>query len=128
VRALARDIGDALGCGAHLAALRRTGVGRFLIDDAIALGDAERAGAAIAARVLSPAQALGDLPSATVTEAGLKRARHGNPLGPEHLQGSWAASTRTTASRPIRVLDADGALVALAQARGGFLHPTLVLG
>jgi tRNA pseudouridine55 synthase len=48
IRALADDIGRALGCGAHLAALRRTGVGRLDVRDAVtadaldALGEAER--------------------------------------------------------------------------------------
>jgi tRNA pseudouridine55 synthase len=37
VRALAADLGEALGCGAHLAALRRTGSGGFDVDDAIDL-------------------------------------------------------------------------------------------
>jgi tRNA pseudouridine55 synthase len=48
VRTLAEDIGAALGCGAHLAALRRTGSGTLKVDDAItldaleALAEAER--------------------------------------------------------------------------------------
>src|SRR4029077_11309688 len=37
VRTLAEDIGAALGTGAHLAGLRRTGSGRFRIEDAVAL-------------------------------------------------------------------------------------------
>ena len=40
VRALAADLGEALGCGAHLAALRRTGSGGFDVDEC---GDARRA-------------------------------------------------------------------------------------
>jgi tRNA pseudouridine55 synthase len=35
IRALADDLGQALGCGAHLAALRRTGAGRFDVRDAL---------------------------------------------------------------------------------------------
>ena len=35
IRALAEDIGEALGCGAHLAGLRRTGSGRFRVEDAL---------------------------------------------------------------------------------------------
>ena len=48
IRALAEDIGEALGCGAHLAALSRTGAGEFALADAITLdalaelSDAER--------------------------------------------------------------------------------------
>jgi tRNA pseudouridine55 synthase len=37
IRSLARDIGAALGCGAHLSALRRTVVGRFRVDEAVGL-------------------------------------------------------------------------------------------
>jgi tRNA pseudouridine55 synthase len=51
IRALAEDIGEALGCGAHLAALSRTGAGEFALSDAITLdalaelGEGERDGA-----------------------------------------------------------------------------------
>ncbi len=37
IRSLARDLGESLGCGAHLQALRRTAVGTFLIEDALPL-------------------------------------------------------------------------------------------
>lgn len=37
IRTLAEDIGEALGCGAHLAALRRTGSGPLRVDDAVTL-------------------------------------------------------------------------------------------
>ena len=40
IRALARDIGEALGSGAHLTALRRTRVGDFTIDKCISVDDA----------------------------------------------------------------------------------------
>ena len=125
VRALARDLGEALGCGAHLASLRRTRVGTFDVSGAIPLADAERLGRGIAARVLSPAEALAELPAVTVTAAGLKRALHGNSLGPEHLSNRWIPPAGQKATR---VLDDQGTLVALAHARGGFLHPRLVLG
>ena len=58
VRALARDLGRALGCGAHLHALRRTSVGRFGVADALPLADAERMGPGLAGHVLTPADAL----------------------------------------------------------------------
>ncbi len=44
VRSLARDLGARLGCGGHLQALRRTASGAFTIDQALALGEAERLG------------------------------------------------------------------------------------
>ena len=43
VRSLAHDLGDYLGCGAHVAALRRTGVGCFALDDAVTLEALRRA-------------------------------------------------------------------------------------
>ena len=42
VRTLAEDLGEALGCGAHLAGLRRTAVGPFRVEDAIDLETLER--------------------------------------------------------------------------------------
>jgi tRNA pseudouridine55 synthase len=44
VRALARDLGSRLGCGAHLLALRRTRSGAFDVANALPLGEAERLG------------------------------------------------------------------------------------
>ena len=129
VRALARDLGDALGCGAHLAALRRTRSGRFQIQDALPLADAERLGPAIADRLISPADALGDLPQVTVTLAGRKRALHGNPLSPEHLAGRWVPPpSGPDRASAVRILDENGQLIALAHSRGGSLHPAVVLG
>ena len=46
VRTLAHDLGQRLGCGAHLAALRRTRAGSFTLDDAVPLEALEAEGAA----------------------------------------------------------------------------------
>jgi tRNA pseudouridine55 synthase len=129
VRALARDLGRALGCGGHLETLRRTRVGSLSVEDAVPLTDAERLGAdGIEATLISPSDALDDLPAVTVTEAGLKRAVHGNTLGPEHLEGRVVPPAGATAEGRVRVLGPDGRLVALAHSRGGSLHPAVVLG
>lgn len=128
VRALARDIGDALGCGAHLAALRRTRSGRFSVEDALALADAERLGRTVVDRVITPADALADFAAVTVTLAGLKRAVHGNPLSPEHLAGRWVPPAGGPGGQMVRILDENGQLIALAHSRSGSLHPAVVLG
>ena len=101
VRALARDLGRALGCGAHLAALRRLRSGTFDVADALSVADTDRLGREVEARLISPANALPQLPAVTVTDAGLNRAAHGNPLGPEHLASRWIPPA--TAGR-VRVL------------------------
>lgn len=125
VRALARDLGQRLGCGAHIAALRRTRSGTFDITHALPFADAERLGRGLAGHLLTPSQALQELAAVTVTAPGLRRAQHGNPLSPEHLAGRWP--TEGPETRPIRVLDEGGQLIALAYARGGVLHPSVVL-
>lgn len=65
VRTLAAEIGDALGCGAHLAGLRRTVSGEFSIDDAIPLEEAlQTPPAELARRVIPPTQVhtIGPIP------------------------------------------------------------------
>lgn len=125
VRALARDLGRALGCGAHLSALRRTRSGHFDVANALPLAEAERLGPDVVAHVISPADALSHFPSVVCTEFGFKRATHGNPLAPDHLAGRFVPVT--AAGEKVRILDEAGQLVALADSRGGELHPTVVL-
>jgi tRNA pseudouridine55 synthase len=81
IRALAEDIGGALGCGAHLAALRRTAVGGMPVARAVtldalgALPEEERN------RRLLPLDALlQDLPALVLDEARSRRFLHGNPV------------------------------------------------
>jgi len=128
VRSLARDLGRTLGCGAHLAALRRTRSGAFDVAHALTLADAERLGPGVLAHLVSPADALGDLPAVTVTPLGLTRALHGNPLNPGHMAGRSLPPSGGPVARLVRILDADGRLIALAHSRGGALHPAVVLG
>ena len=125
VRSLARDLGRRLGCGAHLASLRRTRSGAFDLSAAITLEEAERAGPEISFRLIPPAAALPQLPAVTMTEAGRERAIHGNTVGPDHLAERWLPAA---GSGEVRLLGLDGCLVALAEARGGALHPVVVLG
>lgn len=54
IRAIARDLGEKLGVGAHLTALRRTKVGHFGIDEATAIDDAEPMSMVTAARKILP--------------------------------------------------------------------------
>jgi tRNA pseudouridine55 synthase len=58
VRALAEDLGEALGCGAHLSALRRTGSGALRVEDALTLDDLVAMSEAERDAQLRPADAL----------------------------------------------------------------------
>ena len=74
IRTLAEDIGAALGTGAHLAALRRTGSGRFRVTDAVSLDAVDR-------RHVLPLEAMfADLPRAELDAAAEARLRNGQPL------------------------------------------------
>src|SRR5438046_1769758 len=68
LRSLARDIGEALGCGAHLATLRRTRVGPFRLAEAVAPD-------AVTARALrDPAELVRGLPAAELDDADRARS------------------------------------------------------
>lgn len=77
IRALARDLGERLGCGAHLTALRRTAVGPFRVEGAVRLEDLR--GAEGAAPLLDPLAALAGMPRVELGESGVRRLRHGRP-------------------------------------------------
>ncbi|HUR22108.1 MAG TPA: tRNA pseudouridine(55) synthase TruB [Vicinamibacterales bacterium] len=125
VRSLARDLGARLGCGAHLHTLRRTHSGAFDVETATSLDEADQLGPLLEPRLISLADALPELPAVRITEAGLVRVRHGNPVGPQFVEGWAPAGSGLT---KIRLLDESGALIALADLRGGLLHPSVVLG
>jgi tRNA pseudouridine55 synthase len=74
VRTLAADLGRALGGGAHLRALRRTAVGSFTVDQAMALD------AVGVDRLLSPLAAMADYPTVAVDDALAAMVRHGRVL------------------------------------------------
>jgi tRNA pseudouridine55 synthase len=78
IRVLGEDIGRALGCGAHLAGLRRTATGGFGIADAVTLERLEAMSAAEREAVLLPAATmLRDLPSLALATPEAARFRQG---------------------------------------------------
>ena len=79
IRALARDLGERLGGAAHLATLRRTGVGPFEVSAAARL-DARPDREAVMARLLDPLSALRGIPRLSVSEEEAGLLGHGRPL------------------------------------------------
>ncbi|KDA05839.1 tRNA pseudouridine synthase B [Microbacterium sp. CH12i] len=104
IRALARDLGSALGVGGHLTALRRTRIGPFDVADAVGLEDLVDATtltpAAAAAQILQPLEVSAD-------EA--RDLRHGKRLAgsASRLDGALGAA-----------IDPDGELIGVVEKRG----------
>jgi tRNA pseudouridine55 synthase len=112
VRTLVADLGEALGCGAHLAALRRTEVGGFSETDAIGLH-------AVSPRDLLPLRAVvAGLPSLEADEEAARRVAHGRPLPPVR----WVAE-----GEPVAVVRHDDLLAVYAR-RGAALVAERVVG
>jgi tRNA pseudouridine55 synthase len=81
IRVLAEDIGATLGCGAHLAALRRTRVGPLSLTHAQTLEALEGRDEAARHLCLAPVDSLvAGLPQAMLTAEAAKRFMHGNPV------------------------------------------------
>ncbi len=89
IRALARDLGSALGVGGHLTALRRTRVGPFGLDESHPLDDL----AACPRLSYSLDQAcLLAFARRDLTEQEAEDTRHGRPLAPAGIGGTYAAA------------------------------------
>ena len=130
VRALAHDLGQRLGCGAHLESLRRTRAGDFHEAQATPLDVVQAEGVQALSRLVPLASLLSKLPRVIVNQRGAKRAAHGNALAGEDLCDAdvLLPGGHDDPAGPVRVLDADGALLAIGQTgRGGVLQPIVVL-
>lgn len=135
VRTLANDLGLALGCPAHLAALRRLRSGPFTIDDASGWEELDRETADdVAARVLPPAKMLPEWPAVVVNEVGVSKVAHGGMLEPNCIIDRRNSSSGRSpldigaGGGWVRVLDAGGQMLAAAELNpGGVFQPRVVL-
>ena len=135
MRALAHDLGRALGCGACLEALRRERNGAFALAHAVSLDIVEKEGPDANRRLIPLARLLPDLPGVVLTDRGSRRAAHGNVLAPADLAGNvgdappWRhPQTEGDTVHRVRLFDPGGVLLAIAETgTGGFLHPKIVL-
>jgi tRNA pseudouridine55 synthase len=81
VRTLAADIGELLGCGAHLAALRRTGIGRLEVSDAHSFDALNAMSVEQRDSLLQPPDALvQSLPEARLAALDAGKLRHGQAV------------------------------------------------
>lgn len=110
LRALARDLGERLGVGAHLSALRRESVGALRVDAAVALDGISTA------TLLPPERVLAHLPVVSLDAGSRAAVAHGR-----------AVPNATGTAGAVALLHAD-TLIAVAIAADGWLRPAVVLG
>jgi tRNA pseudouridine55 synthase len=115
IRSLARDLGDALGCGAALACLRRTRALGFVLDACVGLDDLTPS----PPLPLDPLAVLSHLPRQSLSPTTLVGWRFGRS---QEAKEAWPPGTA------VLMVDPDGKLAGLAEMTdGGVLHPRLVL-
>lgn len=119
VRAIARDLGAALGCRAHVQSLRRTWSGPFDAEDGITLDlvDSLAKDPQLDAYLLPLEIGLADLPELHCTAEGASKLRHGNPgmvltSNAEYGDEAWASL--------------NGKAIAVGVYKAGELHPSRV--
>ncbi|TYB77570.1 tRNA pseudouridine(55) synthase TruB [Maritimibacter fusiformis] len=119
VRAIARDLGEALGCFGHVAELRRIWSGPFDAEDGVSMERIEElARTPEIDDLLRPLEdGLDDLPELRCTAEGAAKLRHGNPgmvitSDAEYGDEAWASH--------------EGKAVAVGIYRAGELHPSRV--
>lgn len=118
VRSIARDLGLALGCLAHVEWLRRTWSGPFDAEDGTTMEEieAEAKTEALDARLLPLELGLQDLPEFPATPEGAARLRNGNP-GMVIANAEWGSEGWASL---------NGQAIAVGHYQGGELHPSRV--
>jgi tRNA pseudouridine55 synthase len=127
VRAFAHALGERVGTGACLSALRRTRSGDFTLDYAVTIGFLQPDSAA-ADRLVPLERVLAGFPAVHLTAEGRSRVAHGRDV--EAAQVAPGSGMAQGDHRPwVRLLDADGRLVAIGTPGPGpgSLHPAVVL-
>ena len=120
LRSIAHEMGQRLGCGAHLSALRRTAVAEFTLADAVALGELAEAVEAgeIERCLIHPRKLLPDLPSATADETASGMIRSGRSVNLPEL----------SSARTVKVFQGQRELIAIAtRIAGSLFHAGIVL-
>jgi len=117
IRSLARDLGDRLGCGGHLHALRRTEAAGLRVADAVVPGLLEElATAGRLAEAIIPVGPLLHLPELRLDAEAAGRFVHGSSV---QMRGTAAAGRH--------VVFADGELLGIGVLRDGLLEPRTVI-
>jgi tRNA pseudouridine55 synthase len=115
LRGIARDLGERLGTGAHLTALRREAIGTLRVDQAIPLDQLVEG-----AQLLPPLAVLGHMARVNLTDADVKVIGFGQAVRTSHPPDG-------SAEQPVAAVAADQRLVAIGRVREAWFHPEVVL-
>jgi tRNA pseudouridine55 synthase len=132
VRSLAHDLGQKLGCGAHLAGLRRTAVAEFRENRAITLDRLQEAAQQgnLESCLVRLEALLPDCPELVVRGRDETSVRHGHPfeLAQALRPGRGEAPGHAPAAGLLKILGSERRLIAVARhVSGAIYHPNLVL-
>jgi len=115
IRTLCADIGQQLGCGGHLLALKRTESSGFKIQQALSLtrlekrilaGDSKR-------YLISMTDALGDMPACTADQKLIEKIRHGKHLKKSDIRIDRSSEESKKQTANIKIVDGDNILHAV---------------
>jgi tRNA pseudouridine55 synthase len=133
VRSFAHTLGEDIGTGACLEALRRTRSGGFTLMSAVALENLHRSEGDGPVSLVPLADLLPGLPAVRLTDEGLRRVAHGREVGIAQMQDpAGLLESGDPESAPdgpwVKMLGPDGRLAAVGRvSQGGTLHPSIVL-
>lgn len=120
IRSLAHDIGEELGCGAHLDFLQRTRVGDFTLEKSYTLEEIQEMwGRGDSSFCIPMDEALSHLPVWTAPQQDVPAIVHGNALA--------RAESEYPAEQPLRIHSPQGELLAIGHWSEGLLHMDKVL-
>jgi tRNA pseudouridine55 synthase len=115
IRTLCADIGQQLGCGGHLLALKRTRSSGFKIEQAISLPQLEKQVLAGDSKqyLISMTDALGDMPSCIADQKLIEKIRHGKHLKTSDIRIDWPSAKSKKQDANIKIVDDDNILHAV---------------
>ncbi len=118
VRVLAADLGEALGCGAHLAGLRRTANGPFLLADCLTPAQCDELAAKgeLEGRIVPPARVL-PLPQIALTAMQARRVANGGAVAAAEARGPFERGPRPVPGAKFAALGPAGDLLAVMELR-----------